>query len=219
MKIDPYKILGIKRDASEKEVRKAFKKKSKETHPDANLDDVSKATSEFQEVSIAYDILSDEQKKGRFDSGLDPDLDINTTAMNFAANTFRGVMMENLRNLGSLNVIDKCMSIVCKKIDEGIHSNTQNEEHRIIIQTFAKRIKRKKKSLKQPLFEDVIATTLNDIDKAVAMNSENIEMLERCKKIFDAYSDVLERGERPQLLRVPSFEEVRISWARTNPTG
>ena len=61
-----YQILGIAEDASEKQIKIAFRKLAKEYHPDKNPDD-SQAEKKFKEFSEAYDILSDPQKKREYD--------------------------------------------------------------------------------------------------------------------------------------------------------
>ncbi len=68
MSQDPYELLGVKRDATQKEIRGAFRKLAKKLHPDLNPGD-KKAEAKFKEISAAYEILSDEEKRGRFDRG------------------------------------------------------------------------------------------------------------------------------------------------------
>lgn len=65
---DPYSILGVARGATEKEVKSAYRKLAKELHPDRNKDN-PKATERFSEVTKAYDLLSDKDKRARFDRG------------------------------------------------------------------------------------------------------------------------------------------------------
>lgn len=65
---DPYEILGVKRDASQKEIQTAYRRRAKKLHPDLNPGD-AKAEQEFKELSAAYEILRDEEKRGRFDRG------------------------------------------------------------------------------------------------------------------------------------------------------
>ena len=63
---DFYKILGIKRNATEREIKKAFKKKSLENHPDKNPDDKG-AKQRFQDVGAAYEVLTDQEKRRKYD--------------------------------------------------------------------------------------------------------------------------------------------------------
>ena len=67
---DYYKILGVEKDASEPEIKRAYKKLALQTHPDKNPDDKD-AENKFRDVGEAYEILSDPQKKERYDSGVD----------------------------------------------------------------------------------------------------------------------------------------------------
>ena len=65
---DPYQILGVSKTASEAEIKKAFRSAAKKHHPDAHPGD-EKAKQRFQEISAAYDILGDKDKKAKFDAG------------------------------------------------------------------------------------------------------------------------------------------------------
>jgi DnaJ-class molecular chaperone len=65
---DPYQILGVAKDASQADVKKAFRKLAKQHHPDQNPND-PKAQAKFSEVNSAYEILGDEKKRGAFDRG------------------------------------------------------------------------------------------------------------------------------------------------------
>jgi curved DNA-binding protein CbpA len=61
-----YDILGVKKDASTAEIRKAYKKRAGEYHPDKNPDD-PEATVKFQALVKAYDILKDSEKRAQYD--------------------------------------------------------------------------------------------------------------------------------------------------------
>lgn len=65
---DPYEILGVTKSASEAEIKKAFRGLAKKHHPDTHGGD-EKAAKKFQEISGAYDILGDKEKRAKFDSG------------------------------------------------------------------------------------------------------------------------------------------------------
>jgi DnaJ-class molecular chaperone len=65
---DPYLELGVSRTASAAEIRKAFHKLAKQHHPDANKGD-KKSEEKFKQVSAAFDIIGDAEKKKKFDAG------------------------------------------------------------------------------------------------------------------------------------------------------
>lgn len=77
---DPYALLGVARTASEDEIRKAYRKLARKYHPDVNPND-RKAEDRFKEISLAYEVLSDKEKRARYDEfgaqsfaqGFDPD--------------------------------------------------------------------------------------------------------------------------------------------------
>ncbi len=75
---DPYATLGVARGASEADIKKAYRKLAKELHPDRNRDN-PKAAERFGQVTGAYDLLTDKDKRARFDRG-EIDGDGNPTA-------------------------------------------------------------------------------------------------------------------------------------------
>ena len=74
-KRDYYEVLGVSRGASEAEIKKAYRKLAKENHPDLHPGD-KEAEARFKEVNEAYEVLSDADKKARYDqyghAGVDP---------------------------------------------------------------------------------------------------------------------------------------------------
>lgn len=74
-KRDYYEVLGVAKDASESDIKKAYHKKAKKYHPDLNPGD-KEAEQKFKEVGEAYEVLSDKEKKVRYDqfghAGVDP---------------------------------------------------------------------------------------------------------------------------------------------------
>jgi len=65
---DPYTVLGVGRDASEDEIKRAYRKLAKKLHPDLNPGKKA-IEAQFKEVTAAYDFLSDAQKRARYDRG------------------------------------------------------------------------------------------------------------------------------------------------------
>src|SRR6478736_9468175 len=68
MALDLYQRLGLKRGASEAEIKKAYRSLAKQLHPDRNKDNPNTAK-RFAEVTHAYDMLSDKDKRARYDRG------------------------------------------------------------------------------------------------------------------------------------------------------
>jgi DnaJ-class molecular chaperone len=65
---DPYATLGVKRDAGQSDLQKAYRRLAKKHHPDLNPGN-SSAEETFKEITAAYDLLSDPEKRAKFDRG------------------------------------------------------------------------------------------------------------------------------------------------------
>src|SRR5689334_1863644 len=63
---DYYNTLGVKRDASEKEIKSSFRKMARKYHPDLNPND-REAEAKFKEANEAYEVLSDAEKRKKYD--------------------------------------------------------------------------------------------------------------------------------------------------------
>ncbi len=68
MSMDPYEALGVKKTASDAEIKQAYRKIVKSSHPDINPDDAG-AEARFKAASAAYELLKDPQRRARFDRG------------------------------------------------------------------------------------------------------------------------------------------------------
>ncbi len=82
-KRDYYEVLGVQKGASEDEIKKAFRKQAKQYHPDLNPGN-KEAEAKFKEVNEAYEVLSNKDKRSRYDrfgfAGVDPNYGAGSTA-------------------------------------------------------------------------------------------------------------------------------------------
>ncbi|MDX2221952.1 MAG: J domain-containing protein [Rhodospirillaceae bacterium] len=81
---NPYDVLGVKKDATDAEIQKAFRALAKKLHPDLNPGN-KKAEDRFKEINAAYDIVGDEKKRARFDRG-----EIDASGQELRSNPFAG---------------------------------------------------------------------------------------------------------------------------------
>ncbi len=93
---DYYKILGVGKNASDEEIKKAYRKLARRYHPDANQGD-KKAEERFKEISQAHDVLSDPDKRKAYDRGTGPFG--NFTGGGFDPSSFSGGFGDILSNI------------------------------------------------------------------------------------------------------------------------
>ena len=68
-KRDYYEVLGISKDATEKDIKRAYRKLAFKWHPDKNPNNKKEAEEKFKEINEAYSVLSDPDKKRQYDMG------------------------------------------------------------------------------------------------------------------------------------------------------
>jgi len=97
---DYYQILGINKDASQEDIKKAFRKLALKLHPDANPNNKEEAEKKFKEIGEAYAILGDPEKRARYDQFGTAD-----TADTGAGFDFRNFYGEGMDDFGSFSDI------------------------------------------------------------------------------------------------------------------
>ncbi len=94
---DYYKVLGVGKNASEEEIKKAYRKLARKYHPDANQGD-KQAEERFKQISQAHDVLSDPDKRKAYDRGTGPFSNINMPG-GFDPSSFSGGFGDILSDL------------------------------------------------------------------------------------------------------------------------
>jgi DnaJ-class molecular chaperone len=69
---DYYAVLGVAKNAPEKDIKSAYRKLARKWHPDTNPDNAKAAEEKFKEISEAYEVLNDPEKRRKYDM-LGPD--------------------------------------------------------------------------------------------------------------------------------------------------
>ncbi|KAA6408860.1 MAG: Heat shock N-terminal [Lasallia pustulata] len=100
MKTCYYELLGVERQASDDEIKKAYRRKALELHPDRNYGNVEETTERFAEIQSAYEILSDPQERTWYDSHRDAILrDDGETSMGHFENNVRVTTADDLMQM------------------------------------------------------------------------------------------------------------------------
>lgn len=175
MRTNLYDVLGVNKDASKDEIKKAYRNLSKKYHPDTKPDD-PKAKEKFEEITVAYKILSDERKKARYDAtGEIEEHTFNQKLQSYLGQTFMQ-FVETVRNPKIENVIEQFF------------------DHTVKIQNNLEQGKKKVKS-KIERTEEISKriTTTNEDDCIKSMLNEKINILKRDLVLIDEEVEFMEK--------------------------
>jgi curved DNA-binding protein CbpA len=178
-----YEELGVKKEATHEEIKKAYRKKANKTHPDHGGD-----AEKFGAITKAYKILSDEEKRKRYDNGEDPDgIGKATTARDMAVGGVLALFFAILNEKDS-EYIDIFL-VMRQNIENGI-SGLRKQINELgweikKMETTKKRISNKKSH--ENIFVDGINAHIADMQRDQAKLEEQIKIGKLQLEIVDDY--------------------------------
>jgi DnaJ-class molecular chaperone len=120
---DYYKILGVTKDSNQTQIRKAFRKLALQHHPDKNKNS-EESKHKFMEIVKAYEILSDEKSRERYDSNIVNDKNIQRFNWTPPADFANFYSYENLKREYNKNQISGGMWEISEKANAGLWKAT-----------------------------------------------------------------------------------------------
>jgi curved DNA-binding protein CbpA len=182
--MNPYELLGLDQTATDADIKKAYRAKAQDLHPDHGGND-----SEFRAVNEAYKILIDPEKRKRLDAG-ETAADISKTVQteeqkitNFLVNGFFQVI--NFCNPNAEDLVARLKNLVVKKIAE-IKGAVANEESDIAkLELVAGKIKAAES---ENIFAAALRSQINDRRRKIETMNGDIRWAEKALKLLDDFS-------------------------------
>lgn len=178
MTTDPYATLGVARDASQDDIRKAYRRKAQRAHPDRKGGDAER----FRAIQEAYDILSDPARRSRYDETGDTGRprDTDADALNYAASVLR-TTIDGMHNVETTDLVSLMGARVKQDMDNQRHNKIQAEA---VLSKRSKVMERLSDGpLKTMISQDI--ASLNDTIKTI---ESNILTMTRAGEIIEGYT-------------------------------
>jgi len=183
---DPYQILGVKRDASYQDIRKAYRKLCMEIHPDKDPENTEN-TEDFIELNKAWEILSDPIKRKLYDDGQSvDDFVVKQSVHNEIHNLFFAIVNQNPEAYRTdivshiLNDIDDNITQAKKRVPE-LKSQIKN------IKKYRGRIKKKSGDEGDNIFEEIITGKISALQGEIKWWSGLPDSLRTLRLVVEQY--------------------------------
>lgn len=184
MALDPYEELRVPRDGTSADIKKAYRRRIREVHPDRNPDDPH-ATAKAQQVQDAYELLSDPARRDAYDRDGSVGKPVDMTAAARALLT--GMLLEMLKMGGSTKLVG-ALRIAVKEQEADARRQMES------VAAANLRLRAVKGRMRCTGPEDFLAMA---IDHAIEKNSDGIEQLRqradvaaRARELLKAYADI-----------------------------
>lgn len=189
---DLYDVLGVDKDANDKEIRDAYHKKAKEHHPDKGGDSMI-----FASVSFAYKVLSDPASRKEYDEfGSTSEASEKEKAALEHVKRIIQQLISAVVDLNGYGSRETAFATATKKIlkDQIRDTKKMIEEAKRVIHSLEQilhKTKRKKQKSKPNIFDGIANGMIEDRKNFIAKASSQLEMLECAMEIVDEYEDIL----------------------------
>lgn len=188
MKDNPYEILGVPEDANNDDIKAAYRKKAKDTHPDVEGGN----SEQFQRVHSAFVTLSDSSKRAKYDSG-DTSEDINPygVALNRILAVFQEIVdkaeIDYIKTHNIVKQITNTLEAELDEVERAIRQLTQLEKsYKNKLSEIKKRMKAKGKVPAQ-IFEQVLLTKIRQVTNGKNKAKQDEQILEQALDILDSF--------------------------------
>lgn len=194
---DLYKILGISKKATAEEIKKAYREKAKELHPDKGGDE-----EDFKELNEAYEILSDEEKRAVYD--LTKDKKESKKALDTLAIDFlKGIFVSELNKLSNDDLLRKSILLTVRfKIEESVKESERNikfyMERKANLEILKKRVKIKKRKGYNS-FREVVEEEISFCKNNVLKFKNDVKISKRSVFYLDMLTSTTERTKEEVL--------------------
>jgi DnaJ-class molecular chaperone len=176
-----YEDLEVDKGATPETIKKAFRKKAKQTHPDNGG-----KSDEFRTIAKAYNILSDEEKRKRYDNGENPD---NINQSNTHEQRVLNIVFSIFNNIVDQN-IDLVHHNLFELMRQSIRANQQNfksekDRNQNNIERYNNILKRIKKKDKSTLFIQLLDDKIKGCNAIIIQLDENINVCDDALKLIE----------------------------------
>lgn len=175
-----YEILGVESTATKEEIKQAYRKKAKESHPDKGGN-----KEEMTNLSIAYRILSNDAKRAKYDEtgSIEAEVDFNSKFMS-TISQFLLPMIDRISDLDSTDLIELLKHNITNTL-----KNTEKSKSEVLnkIKSY-ENVRKRVKSKKNNLILQVLDNQINGLNQSLGAHDVDIDFLRECIETLNDYS-------------------------------
>jgi len=203
-----YDILGVDEDAANDAIKRAYRRKAKETHPDRN----EGKQEDFIEAHRAYAILSSPERRKKYDeTGDESERNANSelaTCISLIQNMMQSLIDQAGENIIYIDIIGEMKSALRKKSNDHITQIKHLKKRSGLYQKVLLKVKNKKKD---GVIEHILHDNIKTIKHAIQSNQEQIDIDDRALQLLENYGFDFEKKAQPKYTTIFS-NSTTASW-------